>query len=67
MIELLSLSDYQLAIVKRAAATLSPSKRDGFLQGIAKRLGAEPSDEAVQCVVDQLLAVGRVPNFVGGK
>jgi hypothetical protein len=43
----LALTDHQLAEVQRAARTLPPSQREHFLEALAHRLGAEPSDEAL--------------------
>jgi hypothetical protein len=43
----LSLTDAQMAEVQRAARTLSPSQRERFLEGLARRLGDTPTDTAV--------------------
>jgi hypothetical protein len=63
----LSLSDRQLNEVQRAARTLLPSQRADFLEGLARRLGTEPSDEALQEAIAAVLAVNRVPIFIGSK
>jgi hypothetical protein len=60
----LSLSDRQLAEVQRAARALPASYRSGFLEGPARRLGAEPSDEAVAQAISPQLAVNRIPAFL---
>jgi hypothetical protein len=44
----LSLSDYQMQQLRAAAKTLLPSARSDFLEGVARRLGDQPSDEALQ-------------------
>jgi hypothetical protein len=43
----LALTDWQLAFVRRGAATLPVHRRDAFLRAIAERLAGEPSDSAV--------------------
>jgi hypothetical protein len=44
----LGLTDRQLAEIQSAAAAFEPAARSAFLEGIAKRLGEEPCDEAVE-------------------
>jgi len=51
----LALSDYQLLMVKRAAAALPARMRDGFLRGLAERLIGQPSDAAVNAAINVLL------------
>ena len=53
----LRLSDSQLALVRRAAASLAPNLRGRFLQSIAHGLAdVDPiDDEAVQRAVDAIM------------
>jgi hypothetical protein len=60
----LSLSDYQLARVRAAAQTLLPSARSSFLEGVARRLGDQPSDEALQIAIAAQLSMNRLPVFL---
>jgi hypothetical protein len=60
----LSLSDYQLARVRAAAQTLLPSARSNFLEGVARRLGDQPSDEALQIAIAAQLSMNRLPVFL---
>ena len=50
----LALSDYQLLLVRRAAAALPPQLRDGFLHDLAARLTGQPSDAAVNEAINVL-------------
>ncbi len=60
----LSLTDQQLAQLQQAARTLLPSQRAQFLAGVARRLGEEPSNDALQTAIDQQLAVNRLPVYL---
>jgi hypothetical protein len=56
-----SLSDYQLGLIREAARSVPIEQRSAFLQNVAKHLGHRPSDAAVQAAVDAQLSVGRLP------
>src|SRR5438445_12136793 len=43
----LALSDKQLALLQRAAASLPVGERDHFLQSVAAHLSGQPTDDAV--------------------
>jgi len=43
----LRFTDRQMALVRRAAATLPVQRRDAFLRAITERLVGEPPDSAV--------------------
>lgn len=60
----LSLSDRQLRMVQRAAATLPVSSRDEFMRGIASHLGCSPTDDAVRMAIGAQLAINRIPTFL---
>jgi hypothetical protein len=47
----LALSDAQLAMVQRAAASLPLSARSGFLHDLAARLSGQPSNDAVAIAI----------------
>jgi hypothetical protein len=51
----LSLSDHGLAQVRRAARTLPPAERGGFLEALARRLGEQPSDAAIEQAIAVVL------------
>ena len=63
----LSLSDQQLAQVRRVARTLLPAQRISFLEALARRLGDQPSDEALEQAIAAVLAINRVPTFISFK
>jgi hypothetical protein len=46
----LALSDKQLALLQRAAASLPVGERDHFLQSVAAHLTGAPTDDAVTAV-----------------
>jgi hypothetical protein len=58
----LALSDHQMSLVRRAAASLPVNARDGFLQDVARRLAAEPSDAAVMQAINSVF--DRIPIFL---
>ena len=62
----LSLSDHQLAEVKRATHSLPPAKRTHFLEELAKRLGAEPTNQALHEAISLVLqlSLNRIPQFL---
>ena len=60
----LSLSDYQMQQLRAATKNLSPPQRTNFLEGIAKRLGDQPSDEALQIAIAAQLSMNRLPVFL---
>jgi hypothetical protein len=62
----LALTDHQLAEVQHAAHSLLPSQRERFLEGLARRLGDEPSDEALREAIAAQLALNRIPTFLCG-
>ncbi len=51
----LSLTDRQMRLVQSAAASVPVDQRDAFLQSVARRLCAEPSDVAVSIAVNAAL------------
>ncbi len=57
----LSLTDRQMQQVRAAAKTLLPSQRSEFLQGLARRLGEQPSDTALAEAIAAQLAINRLP------
>jgi hypothetical protein len=57
----LSLSDRQLRLVTTAAKAVPVTKRDEFLQKVAKHLMPEPSDNAVASAINAQL--DRLPRF----
>jgi hypothetical protein len=61
---LLSLTDHQMSLVRRAASALPISERDEFLRGVAHRLGGEPTDDAISAAIDAQLALNRLPTFL---
>jgi hypothetical protein len=60
----IGLSDQQLALVHAAAGTLPIATRDGFLRGVARRLGEIPTDDAVRAAIDIELQSNRIPAFL---
>jgi hypothetical protein len=60
----LSLSDHQLTEVQNAAHSLLPNQRERFLEGLARRLRDEPSDEALREAIAAQLRVNRIPTFL---
>jgi hypothetical protein len=60
----LALTDAQLREIKAAAATLPSSHRSEFLESIARRLGHEPTDEAVAAAIAAQLSINRLPVFL---
>jgi uncharacterized protein (DUF1778 family) len=60
----LGLTDFQLALIIEAAATLPPSERSAFLVGLANRLGEEPVMEAVEHAIAVQLKQNKIPAFV---
>jgi hypothetical protein len=60
----LSLTDFQMRQLKATAKTLLPSRRSDFLEGVAKRLGDAPSDEALQIAIAAQLSMNRLPVFL---
>ena len=61
---MISLTDHQLTELKRAAAMLLPSQRAAFLEGISRRLGDQPSDEALQIAIASQLSINRLPVYL---
>jgi hypothetical protein len=59
-------SEKQQKILLAAAAQLPRSKRNTFFTGVAKRLGENPSNAAMEEAISQQLAIGRLPNFISG-
>jgi len=51
----LALSDKQMTLLRRFAATLPAERRHGFIHDVCGYLSGEPSDLAVQCAVDAVL------------
>jgi hypothetical protein len=58
------LSDHQLTEVQNAAQSLLPSQRERFLEGLARRLGDEPSDKALREAIAAQFRVNRIPAFL---
>jgi hypothetical protein len=58
----LALTDRQLQLVTRAARALPLMHRDWFLQNVAARLAAEPSDAAVMQAINSVF--DRIPIFL---
>ena len=48
----LALSDKQLALLQRAAASLPVGERNHFLQSVAAHLSGQPTDDAVIAAID---------------
>jgi hypothetical protein len=64
----LALSDFQMALVQRAAAAVPPHCRSEFLRGVARRLVAQPGDNAVSAAVNlQLNLVPHEPTHPGNN
>ena len=55
----LALSDKQLALLQRAAASLPVGERDHFLQSVAAHLTAPPTDDAVIAAINAALDAPR--------
>ena len=55
----LALSDKQLALLQRAAASLPVGERDHFLQSVAAHLTGAPTDDAVIAAINAALAIVR--------
>ena len=51
----LALSDKQLALLQRGAASLPVGERDHFLQSVAARLTGAPTDDAVIAAITAAL------------
>jgi hypothetical protein len=51
----IGLTDRQLRLIETAARAVPVRKRDEFLQKLAKHLGPEPSDAAVQAALNAQL------------
>jgi hypothetical protein len=56
----LALSDKQLALLQRAAASLPVAERDHFLQSVAAHLTGQPTDDAVIAAINAALDAGAV-------
>ena len=55
----LALTDRQLAILERAAASLPVEQRDGFVQQVAAQLRGAPSIPALEVAIGRALATLR--------
>ena len=51
----LALSDKQLALLQRAAASLPVGERDHFLRSVAAHLSGQPTDDAVIAAINAAL------------
>jgi hypothetical protein len=51
----LALSDKQLALLQRAAASLPVGERHYFLQSVAAHLSGQPTDDAVTAAINAAL------------
>ena len=51
----LALSDKQLALLQRAAASLPVGERDHFLRSVAEHLSGQPTDDAVIAAINAAL------------
>jgi hypothetical protein len=56
----LALSDKQLALLQRAAASLPVGERDHFLQSVAAHLTGAPTDDAVIAAINAALDAAAV-------
>jgi hypothetical protein len=56
----LALSDKQLALLQRAAASLPVGERDHFLQSVAAHLNGQPTDDAVIAAINAALDAAAV-------
>ena len=56
----LALSDKQLALLQRAAASLPVGERDHFLQSVAAHLSGQPTDDAVIAAINAALDAAAV-------
>ena len=56
----LALSDKQLALLQRAAASLPVGERDNFLRSIAAHLSGQPTDDAVTAAINAALDAAEV-------
>jgi hypothetical protein len=54
----LALSDKQLALLQRAAASLPVGERDHFLQSVAAHLTGAPTDDAVIAAINKAASIG---------
>jgi hypothetical protein len=59
MKDAIALTNFQLDMIKHAAAQLSQSHRSEFLQDIALHLAGQPSNDAVVAAIN--LVLDRVP------
>ena len=59
-------TDWQFRRITAAAARLPRSRRNEFLTGVARRLGSEPTDEAVEAAITAQLGINRLPAFITG-
>lgn len=60
----LALTDYQYRLIHQAASQLEITSRDSFLRGVARHLGAEPTDDAVRAAIGAQMAINRIPTFL---
>jgi hypothetical protein len=51
----LALTDFQLRAIERAAAALPGAARSEFMAQVAAQLSGQPSDAAVQAVINMVL------------
>ena len=56
----LALSDKQLGLLQRAAASLPVAERDHFLQSVAAHLSGQPTDDAVIAAINAALDAAAV-------
>ena len=56
----LALSDKQLGLLQRAAASLAVEERDHFLQAVAAHLSGQPTDDAVIAAINAALDAAAV-------
>jgi hypothetical protein len=56
----LALSDKQLALLQRAAASLPVGERDHFLRSVAAHLSGQPADDAVIAAINAALDAAAV-------
>jgi hypothetical protein len=64
MTKIILLTPTQRTAIDRAANSLLPPQREAFYDNVARRLGNEPGDAAVQIAIDNELALNRLPNFI---
>jgi hypothetical protein len=55
MKDAIALTDFQLGLVRRAAAALPVEQRADYLQGVAVLLAGQPTNDAVMAAINAVL------------